>query len=491
MIDRLSSILRSIVYKISLPWLDFVFSCSPCGASNTFFVSEEQDQPFDTTKNKNKNKNMSSLPGGESNNPARTWASKMTQSVQQGLQELTARKYTLPDKNVASQLLMYRQLLHTKCRPGLKLSRDYQGTPAQVAVQHMPWWSEGCVETGKMIISYDNLIQRLWVHGCPNQNHPLDQEPPIPHDDWVHILGFQQTDPVTDFRSGGVLSLAMMVHLCESCSDVFARFTRPTGDASVLPFAITSINMTDMMSRFLMLSKAVDRMDALLSQKPFWRMFADPNALLACQELSMDMLADVVVELQAERKAKDEAAVTVFDFTTILEITERRVQYDLLGAGPKSVTGLRTIHAHLKQKYAKELRIRLGTESMVTANDTATIDNAVLQRANLVAQNAQELAGSMFQRLKIGPGFMNLQQHPQPQKGEPSIPQFATPPTSSAEPETMTDDTHNAIEQEQQPKAAETSSPNGSDSDWTGTDIQPATDAVTHFTIDGDDDDFL
>ena len=54
------------------------------------------------------------------------------------LQNLTTRRYTLPDKSVASQVLMYRQLLHTKCRPGLKLSREYQGTPAQKAVLHMP-----------------------------------------------------------------------------------------------------------------------------------------------------------------------------------------------------------------------------------------------------------------------------------------------------------------------------------------------------------------
>jgi hypothetical protein len=54
------------------------------------------------------------------------------------LQNLTTRRYNLPDKSVASQVLMYRQLLHTKCKPGLKLSRDYQGTPAQKAVKHMP-----------------------------------------------------------------------------------------------------------------------------------------------------------------------------------------------------------------------------------------------------------------------------------------------------------------------------------------------------------------
>jgi hypothetical protein len=50
----------------------------------------------------------------------------------------TAKKYALPDKTVASEILMYRQLLHTSCRLGLVLSRNYEATPAQVSVQHMP-----------------------------------------------------------------------------------------------------------------------------------------------------------------------------------------------------------------------------------------------------------------------------------------------------------------------------------------------------------------
>lgn len=47
---------------------------------------------------------------------------------------------TTMDRTVASQVLMYRQLLHTKCRPGLRLSRPYEGTAAQRAVIDMPWW---------------------------------------------------------------------------------------------------------------------------------------------------------------------------------------------------------------------------------------------------------------------------------------------------------------------------------------------------------------
>jgi hypothetical protein len=225
--------------------------------------------------------------GGGATHTARRLAGQLAQSAGRTVQQWTVRKYTLPDKNVASQVLMYRQLLHTKCRPGLKLSRDYQATVVQKAVAHMPWWSEGMMETGKMIISYDNLIRRLWLDGAilvhdkdttTELDTLLDEDglPPVPHPYWVNRLGFQQPDPVTDFRSGGVLSLALMVHVVESCPLVFQRFVRPTGDASVLPFGITSINLTDMIATFLMFAKKVDRMDALLSQKPFWNMFADP-----------------------------------------------------------------------------------------------------------------------------------------------------------------------------------------------------------------------
>ena len=124
-----------------------------------------------------------------------------------------------------------------------------------------------------------------------------------------------------------VLSLAMLVHIVESCPAVHSRFvpkpkpdttaTSPyvstdilsleeiiTDDASVLPFGITCINITDMLAKFLLFSKAVDKMDALLSAKPFWKMFIDPNAMLVLQEVSLDLLCDVCVEIGRERRIR-------------------------------------------------------------------------------------------------------------------------------------------------------------------------------------------
>lgn len=124
----------------------------------------------------------------------------------------------------------------------------------------------------------------------------------------------------------------MLVHIIESCPAVHSRFIpkpnnahsgttdMPTSmnddgriltieeiisdDASVLPFGITCINITDMLAKFLLFSKAVDKMDALLSAKPFWKMFIDPNALLILQEVSLDLLCDVCVEIGRERRIR-------------------------------------------------------------------------------------------------------------------------------------------------------------------------------------------
>jgi hypothetical protein len=385
-------------------------------------------------------------------------AAFLKDSIDSFLPALTAR-HTLPDRTVASQVLMYRQLLHTACKPGLRLSRAYQGTPAQKSVMFMPWyvseerhlfysfncayfvylaltiyflslshsrsrWEKNVAQTKRMVISYDNLTSRLWIYGAilpfvvdenesasstasssdesttnsqrqaavaaaeegSAQNDTSVDEacekrgidcminkdtglPPIPHAYWVSRAGFQQDDPLTDFRSGGVLSLALLLHICESCPVVHARFIQPHGDASVLPFGITSINVTGMLARLCNFSKAVDKVDALMTAKPFWEGFRDPNFLLTLQETSMELLADVVVELNRLKKwhllednersnlpskMKDpRREVTVFDFPDILETAEKRVRDDLLGAGPRTVEELRQVCQRLRVRYAR------------------------------------------------------------------------------------------------------------------------------------------
>jgi len=122
-----TTFLSTIFLEGCLPDLDFL-----CGPNTT------------TTTTRTMDVNNSSSSSNNSNNPqhipraVNQWAGSAGRAFTSFAQNITTRRYTLPDKSVASQVLMYRQLLHTKCRPGLKLSRDYQGTPAQKAVLHMP-----------------------------------------------------------------------------------------------------------------------------------------------------------------------------------------------------------------------------------------------------------------------------------------------------------------------------------------------------------------
>ena len=195
----------------------------------------------------------------------------------------------------------------------------------------------------------------------------------------------------------------------------------PGGDASVLPFGITCINVTAMMAKFLMLAKATDKMEALMSQKPFWRMFADPNAILALQELSMIMLCDVVTEMNRERKipainkkanisdmpggcASDEVRpVTVFDFTEVLDRTERRVRDDLLGAGPQTVDELRSIAGRLGLKYQQQLEMKEKRGAGGKAPPSNMAGSAVAGASNMAGSavaGASNMAVGMFSKIK-------------------------------------------------------------------------------------------
>lgn len=317
------------------------------------------------------------------------------------------------------------------------------------------------------------------------------------------------------------------LHRVESCLTTVKRF-HPGGDAEVLPFGITCINVTDMMAKFLMLAKATDKMEALMSQKPFWRMFADPNAILACQEISLNMLCDVVGEMNRERRVPgkmesasnmpgggigDEVrAVTVFDFSEIMERTERRVRDDLLGAGPKTVEELRSIAGRLKVRYEEQLvakEINGGSQNpLEMSKDVA--GKAVASAGSAVA-GAGSMAAGVFEKMKISkitpPAFSN----PLARKKEapaavpvpaPTIvdlppptdlldmPAAAATPTAVAGNKTPEEGSWHGVSKQELLPATDMFSPGATDMfSPAATDMfSPAASATSQFSIDDDDD---
>ena len=189
--------------------------------------------------------------------------------------------------------------------------------------------------------------------------------------------------------------------------------------------------------------------------------------------------------------------VTVFDFSTILERTERRVRDDLLGAGPKTVDELRVIAAKLKIKYQTQVdkrieRARQQQNQLEKAKQDGTPAPPPLKEvldkaggaAGAVAGAAGALAGGLFAKVKnTGAALQNLNpvartsiSQPQPSPTESSVSVLAPTIVDLPPPPSLVVDFFATPQTE-------------TEGEWAGTDIASATDAISNFSIGDDDED--
>lgn len=184
----------------------------------------------------------------------------------------------------------------------------------------------------------------------------------------------------------------------------------------------------------------------------------------------------------------------MFDFSTILERTERRVRDDLLGVGPKTVTELRSIAGRLKLKYQAQLERRiqraLGNEDPpervvpVTPPPLKDVFGKASGAAGAMAGAAGAFAGGFFSKVKTGAvalGGLSQPVRNNAMAGSSSVPPEPAPTLVDLPPPTVA-----AIPTSNATDSVE------SESDWTGKDMTPATDAISNFSIgDDEEDDFL
>ena len=99
-----------------------------------------------------------------------------------------------------------------------------------------------------------NELMLLWRLSFPNtETIPLRQDP-----QWKR-LGFQGTDPGTDFRSAGVLSVRAMVHFAETYPSKYRAVMMRTQGLSAeqsYPFACACINIVFMLTDLMKLKRA-------------------------------------------------------------------------------------------------------------------------------------------------------------------------------------------------------------------------------------------
>jgi len=112
---------------------------------------------------------------------------------------------------------------------------------------------------------HEQLLVKLWAKTFPSIR--LDGRI---SEQWKD-LGFQGTDPATDFRGGGILSLLMMIYTADYHTPIVRTILRdlpPTDMKSWYPYAVASINLTcDLMRRV-----ASGKLDDILYAAP-----TDPN----------------------------------------------------------------------------------------------------------------------------------------------------------------------------------------------------------------------
>ncbi len=175
--------------------------------------------------------------------------------------------------------------------------------------------------------------------------------------------------------------------------------------------------------------------------------------------------------------------MTVFDFSTILERTEKRVRDDLLGAGPKTVEELRSIAGRLRVKYQNQLERKIQRAKQQEQNEKDGGGNILpTPQIKGVMDMAGSMAGGFFAKVKSAkfPTGFGSTKSDEPQPGTASAPTEASativdlPPLDSTVANTVPTATN-----------AETIALEG---DWVGTDIAAATDAISNFSI-GDEDD--
>ena len=83
-----------------------------------------------------------------------------------------------------------------------------------------------------MVIRYSKLVQRMEAGVVEALDLKGGEEKK-----WVEILGFQTATPLSDFRSGNVLSLILTVLLLELHPNIVKEFVKTS-----LPYALCSIH---------------------------------------------------------------------------------------------------------------------------------------------------------------------------------------------------------------------------------------------------------
>ncbi|KDO21547.1 hypothetical protein SPRG_21281 [Saprolegnia parasitica CBS 223.65] len=184
---------------------------------------------------------------------------------------------------------------------------------------------------------YEALLQELWTTVFSQSVIPGMAQPRFTRDGdgWLQ-LGFQRSNPDTDFRGGGLLGLKCLVYVCHMHMDKMAYIFAdqvPSAGQRWYPVCVAGINLTCMLAGLLKLG---DGSFAETSDN-CWRLFDEPSAFYELYYYAFLKMDQIWHRSQA----------TFMQFGDVLKATKKLVRY-ALAQGPTSLAELtaftETIH---------------------------------------------------------------------------------------------------------------------------------------------------
>lgn len=97
-------------------------------------------------------------------------------------------------------------------------------------------------------VKHQDALKELWRLAYPNR-----QLPPLKSDLWKE-MGWQNSDPSTDFRAGGFMSLENLIYFARNYPDSFHRLLHKTDGKRAeweYPFAVAGVNISYMLAQML------------------------------------------------------------------------------------------------------------------------------------------------------------------------------------------------------------------------------------------------
>ncbi|XP_024310665.1 ELMO domain-containing protein A isoform X2 [Brachypodium distachyon] len=175
------------------------------------------------------------------------------------------------------------------------------------------------------VIKHQDALKELWRLAYPNR-----QLPPLKSELWKE-MGWQNSDPASDFRAGGVMSLENLIYFARNYPGSFQRLLhKADGERAEweYPFAVAGVNISYMLVQML----------DLLSGNRMSKAGVCFVELLEDDEMAFDNLFCVAFQmLDAQWLARK---ASYMEFNEVLKSTLVQLERELTAGGVSSVHNL-------------------------------------------------------------------------------------------------------------------------------------------------------